>query len=116
MILSDGRSMNREMVGKGMAWWFRRYAPRDPNLARFESEARAARIGLWSQPNPVPPWEWRRGEGIPQAVGVVGNRRSHVYHKPACRGAATTAENNWVTFACEAEAEKAGYRRAKDCW
>ena len=63
VILPDGRSMNREMVGKGMAWWFRRYAPRDADLARLEGEARAARIGLWSQPNPVPPWEWRRGEG-----------------------------------------------------
>jgi hypothetical protein len=32
------------------------------------------------------------GEGVPHTAGVVGNRRSHVYHKPACRGAASTAE------------------------
>jgi deoxyribonuclease-1 len=47
---------------------------------------------------------------------VVGNRRRHDYHKPACRGAAAMAETDRVTFASEAEAEKAGYRRAKDCW
>jgi methylphosphotriester-DNA--protein-cysteine methyltransferase len=47
---------------------------------------------------------------------VVGNRRSHVYHKPTCRATAAMAEKNRVTFASEAEAEKAGYRRAKDCW
>ena len=51
---------------------------------------------------------------MPQAVVVVGNRRSHVSHKPTCRGAAAMAENNRVTFA--SEAEKAGYRRAGDCW
>ncbi|MBV8616540.1 MAG: thermonuclease family protein, partial [Acetobacteraceae bacterium] len=70
----DGRSMNREMVRQGLAWWFRRYAPRDAELARLEAEAKTAWIGLWSQPKPVPPWEWRRGEGVTQAVGVVGNR------------------------------------------
>jgi hypothetical protein len=62
------------------------YAPRDHELARLEAEAKAARIGLWSQPNPVPPWNWRQGDGVPQAAGVIGNRRSHVYHKPSCRG------------------------------
>jgi micrococcal nuclease len=113
-ILPDGRSMNREMVRQGMAWWFRRYAPGDAELARLEREARAAKMGLWSQPRPVPPWEWRRGEGVPKTAEVVGDRRSHVYHKLACRGAAASAEKNRVTFA--SEAEKAGYRGAGDCW
>jgi hypothetical protein len=112
VILPDGRSMNHEMVRQGMAWRYRRYAPRDTELARLEAAAKTARIGLWSQPNPVPPWEWRRGEGVPQRERMVGNRRSHVDHKPACRGAAATAQKNRVTFASEAEAEKAGYRRA----
>jgi endonuclease YncB( thermonuclease family) len=116
VILADGRSMNREMVRQGMAWWFRRYAPRDAELARLEDQAKAARVGLWSQPNPVPPWEWRRGEGVPKTAEVVGNRRSRIYHKPACRGAAEMSEKNRVTFAREMEAEKAGYRKAKDCW
>jgi hypothetical protein len=25
-----------------------------------EVEAREAKRGLWADPNPVPPWEWRR--------------------------------------------------------
>jgi deoxyribonuclease-1 len=64
----------------------------------------------------VPPWQWRRGEGAPQTAGVVANRRSHVYHKATCRAAAAMAEKNRVTFASAADAEKAGYRKAKDCW
>ena len=92
------------------------YAPQDAELARLEAEARVARIGLWSQPKPVPPWNWRQGEGVPQAAGVIANRRSHIYHKPTCRGAASMSEKNRVAFASEAEAEKAGYRKARDCW
>jgi hypothetical protein len=29
---------------------------------------------------------------MPQAAGLVGKRRSHVYHKRTCRGAAAMAE------------------------
>ena len=108
--------MNCELVREGMAWHFVRYAPHDRELARLEAQARKERVGLWSQPNPVPPWSWRKGEGVPQAVGVVGNRRSHVYHKASCRGATAMSERNRVTFASEAEAEKAKYRKAGDCW
>src|SRR5215472_13810587 len=43
VILPDGRSMNREMVRQGMAWWFRRHATHDTELARLEAEARKAR-------------------------------------------------------------------------
>ncbi len=115
VILPDGRSMNREMVGQGMACWYKQYAPRDADLARLEAEAKAARIGLWSQPNPVPPWYWWHGEGVPETADVKGNRRSRVSHKPSCRAAAVRSEKNRVTFASEADAEKAGYRKAGDC-
>jgi micrococcal nuclease len=64
----------------------------------------------------VPPWEWRRGEGVPQTAGVIGNRRSRVYHRPNCRAATGMSEKNRIPFRSEAEAEKAGYRKARDCW
>ena len=56
-----------------------------------------------------------QGEEIPRTAGVLGNRRSHVYHKPDCRVAAAMAEKNRVTLASEAETGKAGYRKARDC-
>jgi deoxyribonuclease-1 len=46
---------------------------------------------------------------------VIGNRRSHVYHQPTCRGAAGMSEKNRVEFKTEEEAEAAGYRKAGDC-
>jgi len=52
-------------VTDGMAWWYRYYAneqsPEDQG--RYESaedEARARRWGLWSDPNPISPYEWRK--------------------------------------------------------
>jgi endonuclease YncB( thermonuclease family) len=49
----------------GLAWWYQRYAkeqsPSDRGAYEFsEQEARAKRVGLWSEPDPIPPWEWRR--------------------------------------------------------
>lgn len=70
VLLPDGRSLNRELVSEGLAWWYRRYAD-DADLAARERAARAARRGLWADPAPVPPWEWR--EAHPRARG--GRRR-----------------------------------------
>jgi endonuclease YncB( thermonuclease family) len=52
-------------VVAGMAWWYRQYAkeqePVDANrYEQSEQEARTRRIGLWSDPLPTPPWEWRK--------------------------------------------------------
>ena len=60
IILPGGKSLNQELVRAGLAWWFRRYAPRDKTLARLEEEARDARRGLWRDEDPIPPWLWRK--------------------------------------------------------
>ena len=49
----------------GLAWWYRKYAdeqaPEDRGAYEFsEQEARAKRVGLWRDADPIPPWEWRR--------------------------------------------------------
>lgn len=60
VVLADGRSLNRELVRAGYAWWYRRYS-NDRTLAELEAHARATRSGLWADPHAVPPWEWRAG-------------------------------------------------------
>jgi endonuclease YncB( thermonuclease family) len=51
-------------IEAGLAWWYRRYA-KEQNLSdrqvyeQVEGAARTAGRGLWSDPVPVPPWEWR---------------------------------------------------------
>ena len=58
VTLADGRVLNEELVRLGYAWWFRKYS-RSDTLQRLEAEARDARAGLWADPHPVPPWQWR---------------------------------------------------------
>ncbi len=58
VILSDGRSLNQELIKAGWAWWFRKYS-KDLRLAELERHARDAKRGLWAEARPVPPWEWR---------------------------------------------------------
>lgn len=56
--LDDGSPLNLELVKAGLAWWYRRYAPNDKDLARAEKEARQKGVDLWSMPH-IKPWEWR---------------------------------------------------------
>jgi len=54
-------------VTDGMAWWYRYYAEEQcpEDRGRYESaedEAKARRWGLWAEPNPISPYEWRKGK------------------------------------------------------
>ena len=62
VILEDGRSLNRELVRAGLAWWYRQYAKNHIELEALEREAREAKAGLWADADPIPPWNWRRGK------------------------------------------------------
>jgi hypothetical protein len=56
-------NINWWMVENGHAWHYKKYSPVPPNkkYADAETRARNAKIGLWAQPNPIPPWEFRTG-------------------------------------------------------
>jgi micrococcal nuclease len=58
-VLPDGRDLSEVLLKAGYAWWFERYAPKDGRLQQMEQEARRHRRGLWADPRPVPPWEYR---------------------------------------------------------
>ena len=60
VLTLEGRNINREMVAEGWAWWFEKYAPRDIALKEAEAAARAQKLGLWADPMPIPPWEFRK--------------------------------------------------------
>jgi endonuclease YncB( thermonuclease family) len=60
----DGECLNEELIRAGHAWVYERYCHvRDcDQWQKLESRARQAGRGLWTQSDPVPPWEWRRRE------------------------------------------------------
>ena len=58
-VVIDGEDQSARMISEGMAWYYRQYGW-TASLARLEEEARNAKRGLWADPNPQPPWEWRK--------------------------------------------------------
>lgn len=70
LVRLDGRDINAEMVAEGLAWAYRQYLQGSyaSEYLRLEEQARRRHSGLWQQPNPQPPWDFRRG-------GQLGRRR-----------------------------------------
>lgn len=58
-VFIDEINLNKALIRAGLAWHYRKYSS-DSLLTALEMEARAAKKGLWSEPEPVPPWEWRK--------------------------------------------------------
>ena len=58
----DTTTANRMLVQSGYAWANQqgngKYL-RDKSLIALQSQAQAARTGLWAQPNAIAPWLWR---------------------------------------------------------
>lgn len=128
-VTLNGRDINLEQVHRGQAWFYKQYAhelSRDDATAYEQAEARAKRErrGLWGNPAPVPPWDFRRGvrtattSGAKPSTptgGIIGNRNSKIYHRQNCPGYNRVSTGNRVSFKSEAEAEAAGYTKARNC-
>jgi endonuclease YncB( thermonuclease family) len=57
-LYCDGIDANAEQVRRGMAWAFQKYLT-DRSIDDLEKEARSKKVGLWSDPNPTAPWDFR---------------------------------------------------------
>jgi len=58
-VKCHGNDASYTQVHNGMAWVYDKYA-KDPSLFRLQVIAQNKRAGLWSQPDPVAPWIWRK--------------------------------------------------------
>lgn len=64
-ILVNGQDANLAQVDAGMAWHYKTYAKEQPagdrrSYSVAEDAARAGQIGLWRDPDPMAPWDWRK--------------------------------------------------------
>ena len=62
LIYVDGKSLNEALVKNGYAWVYRKYCKESfcEDWLNLEVVAKYKKIGLWSEPNPIQPWEFRR--------------------------------------------------------
>jgi micrococcal nuclease len=72
VIVENGNKCDREkrllgvmvnsqggIVNKKLAWLYKKYST-DNEYAQLEMVARDAKLGLWADSNPSPPWLWRK--------------------------------------------------------
>jgi endonuclease YncB( thermonuclease family) len=74
-VLVGGLDVNLQQIDQGLAWHYKTYQRDQPaedrqRYAAAEANARMASVGLWADPNPVPPWEFRRARR--PAAGPAG--------------------------------------------
>ena len=117
-----GVIVNEEIIRAGYAWQYRKYCKASfcDDWLKTEGQARNAKIGLWGDSDPVPPWEWRKGarnssyeagnigKYTASAGGYHGTVKSHVFHSPNCRH--YNCKNCTMEFASKSAAVGAGYR------
>lgn len=145
VYLPDGTLLNKELVKAGLAWWYCKYSvdqslaeleveareakrglwqdpkPVPPWVFRKRQRGQSvSRDEMSCFPIVQVPREGIRV--IPQSesenlvtLPVIGNKRSGKYHLPHCSGYSQINFENRVEFASEADAERAGYRRAGNC-
>lgn len=63
-VLLNGLDSNLVQIKRGLAWHYKQYereqSPADrQSYAVAEAEARAAKLGLWRDAAPLPPWDFR---------------------------------------------------------
>ncbi len=95
-VLVDGRDANLEQITAGFAWHYKYYENEQPlgdrkTYAESEVEARAAKRGLWVDPNPTPPWDFRRGRRGATS-GAAANNGEPPAERNAPRSAPRTGE------------------------
>lgn len=75
VITDKGNNLNKDLVKAGLAWHYKKYS-NSSEYHELEQNARAALNGLWRDPNPTPPWEWRR----PRKLGMktFSNQIEHI--------------------------------------
>jgi len=64
-VLDGEGDANIALVRTGMCWWYRKYVGEQTPADRVlyedaEEKARREKAGLWRDPHPIPPWEWRK--------------------------------------------------------
>jgi endonuclease YncB( thermonuclease family) len=73
-VICGERDIALQMIRDGVAWFERSYenglSEADRRLyADSEQAARSEHRGIWQNPSPTPPWEWRQAKDVPKPSG-----------------------------------------------
>lgn len=112
--------INLKMVQDGVAWHYKKYSD-SRLLAAAEDQARANKVGLWKEANPIAPWDWReaiRSAGNQQnkrGVYICSDEKGTSYHsKPNCFGLLYCSGT--VKLLSEKSAQAKGIKKCRLCF
>jgi endonuclease YncB( thermonuclease family) len=80
-IECDGVDATEAMLRAGHAWVYDRYVT-DRGLYAVQESARETKAGLWSDPNAIAPWDWRRASRARADKSECGTRGGPGWRKP----------------------------------
>jgi len=122
VLVNGSINVNEQIIGAGYAWQYRKYCKESfcSSWLDLEKAAQQSRIGLWYDHDPIPPWEWRKGNRgtVNEKKAITkgkyhGNVKSHVFHAPGCQH--YDCKNCIKGFDSFDEAIRAGYRPHQQC-
>lgn len=59
-VFYQNKSLSEELLKNGLAWHYT-YFSNSAVLSDLEATAKKQKIGLWSEKNPINPYNWRKG-------------------------------------------------------
>lgn len=68
-VYQQNINVNKSMVAQGMAWAYREYL-KDNEYLLLEESARKSHLGIWSEPNPIYPSDYRRSKRGQQSQNI----------------------------------------------
>jgi micrococcal nuclease len=109
VIAGDGTNFNLELVRLGCGRVYTKYPFQYQHaFEKAERAARKAGLGMWDK-NKRAAWSDPGQRGT-----IIGNTRSRIYHLPGQEGYDRVREKNRIYFPTEEEAQKAGFRKARN--
>lgn len=98
-------NVNEEMVRQGMAWEYSNFH-RDRHYLALQQEARQAKRGLWQQPHPMPPWQWRKqhAQAVDEQPPVLKSGDYSCGSKHHCSQMRSCNEAHYYLTACGVKA------------
>jgi micrococcal nuclease len=114
-VYTEGRKcLNEELVRSGFAWVYNQNCttPGCKEWKELERGAKRQKIGLWSTPNPIPPWEFRHSKGALIPI-YQGDIVKHVFHSSNCEE--FDCNSCIAVFKGREQAIRAGYKPCEVC-
>ena len=115
IVTVNGRIMNVELLKSGLAWVHSQSCtrPECKEWKEIQRTAKREKVGLWSEVNPIPPWEFRKAKQPSIKPVYSGNIVTHVFHSTNCEE--YDCWNCIAVFKGREAAVNAGYKPCELC-